>query len=134
MTRKTTQQFTTVQDAPVVDEGREAYTPDEAKTKRRTARPDPNGEPRGEDRVYGVESRARWGNPDIAELHHDTRVIEGTASPSEEEEEEEEEETDSSQLTVPQLKEALDDAKVAYPANAKKADLVKLYDENELGG
>lgn len=131
MTRKTPQQFTTVQDAPIADEGREPYTPAEAKTKRRTARPDPNGGSRGEDRVYGIESRARWGNPDIAELHHDTRVIEGSASASEEEEEEG---TDSSQLTVSQLKDALDAAKVEYPANAKKADLVKLYDENELGG
>lgn len=132
MTRKTTQQFTTVQDAPVEDAGREAYTPDEAKTKRRTAKPDANAEPQGEDRVYGIESRKRWASPDIAELHHDTRVIEGTAEASEQEEEEEE--TDSSSLTVPQLKEALDAAGVDYPANAKKADLVALYDEHELGG
>lgn len=52
---------------------------------------------------------------------------------TEEEEQEEEEETSTSDLTVAQLKEALDAAEIAYPSDARKADLVELYDANELG-
>lgn len=36
----------------------------------------------------------------------------------------------SADMTSAQLKAALDEAKVAYPKNAKKADLVVLYDQH----
>lgn len=44
------------------------------------------------------------------------------------EQEEEEEAATGADLTATQLKEALAEAGVAFPANAKKADLVLLYD------
>lgn len=60
--------------------------------------------------------------------------IDGTEPPSDTDTEEEEEEgTNASDLTVAQLKEALDDAGVEYENSAKKADLVALYEENGLG-
>jgi len=130
---KAKKQFTTVKEAPVPDAGRAPYTPDEARERRERHNVDPNAEPTKEDRVYGVASRARWeGGDDIAQLHRESRQIEG-AEVSEQEEEEEEEETSASDLTVAELKAALEEAQVEIPAGAKKADLVALYEEHGLG-
>lgn len=48
----------------------------------------------------------------------------------EETEEEVEEVEDDGNMTVAELKEALDGAEIEYPSNARKADLLKLYNEN----
>ena len=142
--------FTTVKEAPIPDEGRAPYTPDEAQPRRARHNTDPNAEPAKEDRVYGVASRARWnGGSDITEMHRESRQIEGAEGAEQEEEEEdetsasdltvaeqeeeEEEETSASDLTVAELKEALDAAEVEYGKNAKKADLVELYEANDFG-
>lgn len=72
------EQVSAVQAPPVEDPGRAPYVPAEAKTKSRTARPDPNSEPQGEDRVYGIESRDRWADADsgtLTEMHTDSRAI-----------------------------------------------------------
>lgn len=49
---------------------------------------------------------------------------------AEEETEEPEVEEDDGNMTVAELKEALDGADIAYPSSARKADLLKLYNEN----
>lgn len=124
--------FTTVKAAPVPDEARAPYKPAEARERREQHNVDPNAEPAKEDRVYGVASRARWeGGSDIAQLHRESRQIEGAEVS--EEEEEEEEETSANDLTVAELKAALEEAQVEIPAGAKKADLVALYEEHNLG-
>lgn len=134
---KAKKQFTSVKEPPVHDAGR-APKSDPLAKERSTERnngggDDPNAQPTEKDRVYGVASRDRWGgSEDISELHRESRQIEGAAA-DEEEEEEEEEETSASDLTVAQLKEALDAAEVEYDKNAKKADLVALYEEHGLG-
>lgn len=128
-------QFDATAAPPVDDSARAEYKPENAKVRRADVR-DANAEERKEDHLYGIASRARWGSQDIAELHRDTLAIEGSAAASRtstEEEEEEEEETDANDLTVAQLKEALDEAEVEYAKDAKKADLVALYEEHGLG-
>jgi hypothetical protein len=106
--------------------------------------PIPRSEPRDEkdeptkDTLRLQKDKARWpgygaDKTDTATLLAEQRTIEGKGKLSSGAQSEEEEE-DASDLTVAQLKEALDAAKVEYPANAKKADLVKLYEDNELGG
>lgn len=126
-------------DPPVNDPQRAEYKPAEAKSSRLRTR-DANSEEPKEDHVYGIASRARWGNDTpLAEMHRDSRILEGQSVPEgstsqeTEEEEEEEEETSASDLTVAQLKEALEAAEVEIPAGAKKADLVALYEEHGLG-
>lgn len=77
-TNENLEQVTSIQAPPVEDPGRAPTTPPEAKTKGRTARPDPNSEPQGEDRVYGIESRDRWADSDsatLSEMHKDSRAI-----------------------------------------------------------
>lgn len=123
---------------PIEDPKRADYTPAEAKDRRLTLRgesKDPNAEEAQKDHIYGIASRQRWGgDTDIAELHRDSRAIDGEPnSGAGEEEEEEEEETSAADLTVVQLKEALEAAEVEIPNGAKKADLVKLYEDNGLG-
>lgn len=135
MAKAKNKQFSTVKEAPVPDEGRAPYTPDEAKPRREHHNVDPNAEPAKEDRVYGVASRARWnGGEDITELHRESRQIEGAeGAEAGGEEEEEEEGSSASDLTVAELKAALEEAEVEIPAGAKKADLVALYEEHGLG-
>lgn len=119
--------------APVTDPGRAPTAPPEAK-ERQDEKEDPNAEPRAKDRVYDISSRARWGGTNasnLTEMQADAKRVESGET---EEEEEEEEEADASQLTVPQLKEALDAAEVEYAAGAKKPALVALYNEHNLGG
>jgi hypothetical protein len=134
---KAKKQFTSVQEPPVKDSGR-APKADPMAKERSTERnngggDDPNAQPTERDRVYGVASRDRWaGGADISELHRESRQIEG-ADVGGEEEEEEEEEASASDLTVAELKAALDEAEVEYDKNAKKADLVALYEEHGLG-
>lgn len=128
-------QMDVTEDPPVRDPMRADYTPDEAKQPRMRGR-DANAEERKEDHVYGIASRQRWGDSDIAQLHRDSRTVDGepnSGAATSEEEEEEEEETTASDLTVAQLREALEEAEVEIPANAKKADLVALYEEHGLG-
>lgn len=125
-------------DPPVNDPQRAEYKPAEAKSSRLRTR-DANSEEPKEDHVYGIASRARWGSDTpLAEMHRDSRILEGQSVPEgsisqENEEEEEEEESSASDLTVAQLKEALEAAEVEIPAGAKKADLVALYEEHGLG-
>ena len=120
---------------PIEDPKRKDYKPAEAKDRRLTLRgesKDPNAEEAQQDHIYGIASRQRWGgDTDIAELHRDSRAIDG--EPNSEGAEEEEEETSAADLTVAQLKEALKAADVEIPDGAKKADLVALYEENGLG-
>ena len=78
--------------------------------------------------------------PDLKDLLKSSRKIndnlngyDRAAATQETEEEEEEEEASTEDLTVAQLKEALDAANVTYAKDARKADLVALYDEHELG-
>jgi len=123
-------------DPPVHDPARAAYTPAEVKKPRLRGRDaNANAEERREDHVYSVASRARWAEADISQLHRDSRQLEGAinASGEQEEEEEEEEEFSASDLTVAQLREALEAAGVEIPVGAKKADLVELYEEHDLG-
>lgn len=122
-----------VREAPVEDPKRAPYTPDNAKLRRADrGQEQPNEEAPKKDHVYGIASRQRWGgDADIAELHRDSRAVEGQHIPDGGEEEEEE--NDASNLTVAQLKEALEAAEVEVPAGAKKADLVALYEEHNLG-
>lgn len=110
--------------------------------------PIPRSEPRDEkddrktDTLRRQADKARWpgygaDNTDTATLLNEQRTIEGktgmsAGGPAQETEEEEEEES-ASDMTVAQLKEALDAAKVEYPASAKKADLVQLFEDNDLG-
>lgn len=119
-------------DPPVHDPKRAEYTPAEAKKPRLRGR-DVNAEERKEDHVYGIASRQRWGDSDISQLHRDSRAIDGEPNATAGEQEEEEEESDASDLTVAQLREALEAAEVEIPAGAKKADLVALYEEHDLG-
>lgn len=128
-------------DPPVKDPARAEYKPDEAKSPRVRGRADANSDEPKEDHVYGIASRARWGgDASIAELHRDSRVLEGKSVPegttsqeTEEEEEEEEEDNSAASLTKAQLKEALDEAKVEYDPKATKDALVALYEEHNLG-
>lgn len=123
-------QIVNVEQPPVNDPGRAEYRPVEAKPRGNGGEVDANSEPTAKDRVYGVASRDRWpGSDDVSENLRDSRKIEGSDTGSDEEEEEEESEGGAS-LTVAELKAALDDANVEYPAGAKKADLVELYDAN----
>lgn len=121
-------QIKNIQAPPVNDPARAEYTPPEAKSRGNGGGDeDPNSQPPSKDRVYGVASRDRWpGSADVSENLRDSRKIEGSDTGSEEEEEEE---TSGADLTVAELKAALDEAGVEYEANAKKADLVVLYDE-----
>lgn len=107
--------------------------------------PIPRSEPREEkdeptkDTLRLQKDKARWPGygadaTDTNTLLTEQRAIEGKGKLSSAPGGEEEEEEDASDLTVAQLKEALDTAKIEYPANAKKADLVKLYEDNKLGG
>lgn len=131
MARQKSQQFTNIQAPPVDDPGRAEYTPPEAKARRNGGEvEDPNGQPPGKDRVYGVASRDRWPGGDSAALHQQHKESRQIASGEEEEEEEEEEEQTSADMTVPELKAALAKANVEIPAGAKKPDLVALYDEH----
>lgn len=126
-------QMNVTEDPPVNDPKRAEHTPAEAKKPRLRGR-DANAEERKEDHVYGIASRQRWGDSDIAQLHRDSRAIDGEPSATAgEREEEEEEESDASDLTVAQLREALEAAEVEIPVGAKKADLVALYEEHDLG-
>ena len=123
---------------PVEDPKRADYKPAEAKLRRaQRGEEQPNEEEAKKDHVYGIASRQRWGgDTDITQLHRDSRAIDGepNSGGGEEEEEEEEEETTASDLTVAQLREALEGAQVEIPAGSKKADLVALYEEHNLGG
>lgn len=127
-------QVSTIQEPPVSDPARAEFTPPEAKERRNGGgSDDPNGQEPGNDKVYGIASRDRWAGSDsasLAELHSDSRKIDAGEGSEEEEEEEEEEETSASDLTVAELKAALDEAKVEYETGAKKADLVALYEAN----
>jgi hypothetical protein len=74
--------------------------------------------------------------PSIAELmKHHKRVkanISGEAIPGDAEEEEEEESDETivpENMTVAELKEALDEAGIEYKSDDKKADLVTLYSD-----
>lgn len=130
MARKNRQQINTVEAPPVPDPGRAPYTPPEAKERGNGGGVDPNAQPPGEDRVWGVASRARWGGADsVHELNRDSRAIDNGGQ----EEEEEEEESAGASLSVAELKEALDEAQVEYKASAKKDELVALYDEHVAG-
>ena len=77
--------------------------------------------------------------PDLKDLLRASRKIDDNMNgfdreaAAQETEEEEEEEASTEDLTVAQLKEALDAAKVEYAKDARKADLVALYDEHKLG-
>lgn len=136
MARQKPQQFTNIQDPPVSDPARADYTPPEAKARRNGGGEAPNGQPPGKDRVYGVASRDRWPGSDSAALrqqHKESRALAGDEGGEEEEEEEaESEERTSADLTVAELKAALDaqDPPIEYPAGAKKPQLVALYDEH----
>lgn len=126
MARKNREQLTNIQAPPVDDPGRAEYTPPNAKARNNGGDTDPNAQPPGKDRVYGVASRDRWPGSDsdaLAEQHRDSRTIDSGG-----EQEEEEEAGTSADLTVDELKAALDEAGVEYPASAKKAKLVELYD------
>lgn len=126
-------QMDVTEDPPVNDPMRAERTPAEAKKPRLRGR-DANSEERKEDHVYGIASRQRWGDSDIAQMHRDSRAVDGEPnSGAGGEQEEEEEENDASDLTVAQLREALEAAEVEIPAGAKKADLVALYEEHDLG-
>ena len=124
--RKSLQQITAIEEPPVNDPGRKPRT-DIARKERRAERnksEDPNAQEPGKDRVWGVASRDRW--PDSsAEINEERNT-----TSSEDDGGEEEEATGGAALTVAQLKEALDGAGVEYASNAKKADLVELYDAN----
>lgn len=137
MAKKKTPQVDVTAPPPVNDPKRAEYTPPEAKLRRADrGEEQPNEENAKKDHVYGIASRARWGgDSDVTELHRESRAIEGAANSggSEEEEEEEEETSSAEDLTVAQLKEALEAAEVEIPAGAKKADLVALYEEHNLG-
>lgn len=137
MAKKKTPQVDVTAAPPVNDPKRAEYTPPEAKLRRAyRGEEQPNEESAKKDHVYGIASRARWGgDTDISELHRDSRAVDGepNSGGSTEEEEEEEEESSASDLTVAELKAALDEAEVEYDKNAKKADLVALYEEHGLG-
>lgn len=68
--------------APVKDPGRKPTEDDIGKIQRKPRETqDLNAKPQGEDRVWGVESRARWGNgDDLAELSKDAADAEALAS------------------------------------------------------
>lgn len=65
------------------------------------------------------------------------RAAEGAANPDNDTDmpdpDAEEEVEDDGNLTVAQLKEALDEAGIAYSSSDRKADLRALYDDNGLG-
>lgn len=72
-------QFNTIKDAPVKDDARKNYTPDNAKARVPQAKNEVNDAARGKDKVYGIESRARWGAADsdaLAEQLNDASAIE----------------------------------------------------------
>ena len=117
---------------PVRDANRADYEPKERK-ERSTEEPDANAQPPVNDTVYGVASRQRWPSSDGHSLNAETRNAERGEAGSDEEEEEEEEEEGANSLTKAQLKEALDAAEVEYPSSANKAELVELYEANNLG-
>ena len=69
--------------------------------------------------------------PAIPDCYSDFPVIEADPAALEEAEEEEEADADDyDAMTAPQLKKLLDEAKVKYPTNAKKAALVALCQEH----
>lgn len=79
-------------------------------------------------KIAAAESEANTGKPDPIDGEE---VPVGDAEAAEVAEETEEEEVVN--LTVAELKEALDAAGVEYPSHALKADLQQLYDDANLG-
>lgn len=79
MSSNKTPQVTNVRQPPVEDTGREDREPVESKKRRLRVRgEDANADEPREDRVYGIASRARWGNEDsLAEMHRDSLKVEG---------------------------------------------------------
>lgn len=75
-----TTQLSTVLDAPKPDPDRAPREDNYGKKERQTPKPDINAEDEGEDKVYGVASRARWGGTESTqELSQDAAAAEQSA-------------------------------------------------------
>lgn len=78
---KNAEQVSTVLDAPKPDPDRAPREDDIGRRERRGPKKDINAEDEGEDKVYGVASRARWGGTDtIHELSQDAQAAEESAN------------------------------------------------------
>lgn len=117
--RKTLEQITAIEEPPVPDPARKEVADPKAKERRANAARG-NDEAPNPDKLWTVASRDRW--PDNTDKPADAAPVNDDG--------EEEEGTGGASLTKAQLQDALDDAGVEYPAGAKKADLVELYDAN----
>lgn len=74
-------QVTTVREAPKPDKDRAPREDDIGRKERQDVAADVNAEEEGVDKVYGVSSRARWGNNDsIHELSQDAAEAEKSAA------------------------------------------------------
>lgn len=126
---KRNEQVTNIQEPPVKDPGRAPYKPAEAKARRNGGgAEDPNGQPQGEDRVYGVESRDRWpGAGSVAEQHADSRAIDNGEGGDGGE-------GGYDDWTVDQLKTELENRGVEFKASAKKAELIEALEANDAEG
>jgi hypothetical protein len=80
------QQVTTVLEPPVNDPERKPREDEIGKRERRGPKEDINAQEEGEDRVFSVASRARWGSPESTkELMDDARKAEDSAADNREE-------------------------------------------------
>lgn len=126
-------QLSTSAPAPVKDGKRKNVQPPESKERRvRYRGEDANAEPRKEDHIYGVESRARWPSNNIQELHRDSMAIDGTAAadgstPGDASTSKDNDTIVPEEMTVADLKGALDAAGVEYTKDDRKPDLVAKY-------
>ena len=79
-------QVTTVLDAPKPDPDRAPREDNYGRKERQTPKPDINGREEGEDKVYGISSRARWGGTESTqELAQDAQAAEESANENREE-------------------------------------------------
>lgn len=75
------EEMTTVLEAPKPDPDRAPREDDTGRRERRGPKKDINAEDEGQDKVYGVASRARWGGTEtIHELSQDAQEAEQSAN------------------------------------------------------
>lgn len=79
-------QVSTVLEAPKPDPARAPREDDIGRRERRGLKKDINAEDEGQDKVYGVASRARWGGTEtVHELWRDAQAAEASAAENREE-------------------------------------------------
>lgn len=126
--RKTLSQITAIEEPPVPDPARKEVADPKAKARRANGggAEDPNAQPPGKDKVWGVASRDRW--PD-----NSVNPNEDATTASEDDDGDDGEEQGGAALTKAELKAALDERGIEYNASASKAELVALYDGDDTG-